>query len=77
MAKKIYRSRRKKMIGGVCGGIADYFDIDVVLIRAVFVISIFAAGTSLFAYIILWIMIPREQLQTIQTGGNRYEQEII
>ncbi|MEC9488803.1 MAG: PspC domain-containing protein, partial [Halanaerobium sp.] len=42
MSKKIYRSRRDRVLGGVCGGIAEYFDIDVILVRLLFVLLFFA-----------------------------------
>jgi phage shock protein PspC (stress-responsive transcriptional regulator) len=56
--KRLYRSRYDTMIGGVSGGLARYFNIDVTIIRIVFVIlALFAAGGVLL-YIILWIAIP-------------------
>jgi phage shock protein PspC (stress-responsive transcriptional regulator) len=48
------------MIAGVAGGIAEYFDIDPVIVRAIFIISFFGAGASVLAYIILWIIVPDE-----------------
>jgi phage shock protein PspC (stress-responsive transcriptional regulator) len=56
--KKLYRSRRDKVIGGVAGGLADYFDIDVVIVRLLFVLVFFLGGGGLLAYIIMWIVIP-------------------
>jgi len=56
--KRLYRSRYESMIGGVCGGLAHYFNVDVTIIRVVFVIlALFAAGGVLI-YIVLWIAIP-------------------
>jgi phage shock protein PspC (stress-responsive transcriptional regulator) len=49
------------MIGGVAGGLAEYFDIDPVITRAIFIVLFFAWGTSLLAYIILWIIVPDER----------------
>ncbi len=57
MAKRIHRSQDKK-IGGVCGGIAEYFNIDPTIIRLLWVILAFAFGTGVLAYIICWIVIP-------------------
>jgi phage shock protein PspC (stress-responsive transcriptional regulator) len=48
------------MIGGVAGGIAEYFDIDPVIIRAIFIISLLGWGMSLIVYIVLWIIVPDE-----------------
>jgi len=58
MNKKLYRSRKDKMIGGVAGGLGEYFDIDSTLVRIIFVVSLFLGGTGVLAYIILWIVIP-------------------
>lgn len=46
------------MIGGVCAGIAEYFDIDPTLIRAAFVLMAFGGGFGFLAYLILWVIIP-------------------
>ncbi len=50
------------MIGGVAGGLANYFDIDPTLIRVLFVVSIFIGGGGILAYIILWIVVPEEPI---------------
>ena len=59
-AKRIYRNTREKVVGGVCAGIADYFDVDVAWIRLAFVLSVFASGFGLLAYIIAWIVFPKD-----------------
>ncbi len=59
-SKKLYRSRRDKVIGGVAGGLADYFEVDVVIIRLLFVLVFFLGGGGFLAYIIMWIVIPAE-----------------
>lgn len=64
MNKRLYRSHKEKMIGGVCGGIAEYFDIDPVLIRILFVVAVFAGGSGILAYIICWIIIPDQPYST-------------
>lgn len=46
------------MIGGVAGGLGDYFDIDPVIIRVLFILTAFAWGVSVIAYILLWIVLP-------------------
>lgn len=63
MAKKLYRSFNRKMIGGVCGGLADYFDLDVSLVRLIFVgiALITALLPMLIFYLIAWIIIPIEE----------------
>lgn len=58
--KKFYRDGEKGMISGVCAGLSHYFRIDPLWIRIIFVISLFVSfGTSLFIYILLWILIPK------------------
>ena len=55
--KRLYRSEEDRMIGGVCGGIAEYFDCDPVLVRAIAVVLLFLGGGFL-AYLVLWIIVP-------------------
>jgi phage shock protein PspC (stress-responsive transcriptional regulator) len=52
------RSSRDKKIGGVCAGLADYFDLDPTLVRIVWLLAVFFAGTGLLVYVILWIALP-------------------
>ena len=59
MKKKIYRSRKDYMIAGVCGGIAEYFEIDTILIRLLTVLVVLLGGAGVVAYIIAWIVIPK------------------
>ena len=63
MTKKLYRSKAKKMLAGVCGGLAEYFDIDTSVVRLIFVgISLITAVIPmLIFYIIAWIIIPVEE----------------
>ena len=56
--KRIYRSRQDRMVCGVCGGIAEYFDIDPTLVRLVWVIITLMGGAGILAYIIAAIIIP-------------------
>ena len=58
--KRLYRSESDKMIAGVCGGLADYFRIDPVIVRLSFVLLVLLAGTPIFLYIIMWIIVPPE-----------------
>ena len=60
MKKRLYRSRDERMIWGVCGGIAQYFDVDPTLIRIIAVLTLFFACTGILIYIILTIVIPLE-----------------
>lgn len=56
--KRLMRSSRDKKIGGVCAGLADYFDIDPTIVRVVWLLAILFGGTGLLAYVILWIVLP-------------------
>lgn len=56
--KKLRRSSSQRVIGGVCGGIAEYFGVDVSAVRVLTFLLIFLGGISLWLYIILWIAIP-------------------
>ncbi len=62
MAKKLYRSTRQKMLGGVCGGLAEYFDLDVSLIRLIFVgLALLTAILHMVLfYLVAWLIIPLE-----------------
>ena len=66
MEKKLYRSRSDRMIWGVCGGLAKYFDIDPTIVRIIAVLSIFISGAGILAYIILAIVIPLEGTKTAE-----------
>jgi phage shock protein PspC (stress-responsive transcriptional regulator) len=61
MTKQLFRLKKNKMIGGVAIGLAEYFDIDPVLVRALFVITTLAWGIGILSYIVLWIIVPEKQ----------------
>jgi len=52
------RSSTDKKIGGVCAGLADYFDMDPTIIRVIWLLLVICGGTGLLAYLILWIVLP-------------------
>jgi phage shock protein PspC (stress-responsive transcriptional regulator) len=58
--RRLYRSSKSKIIGGVCGGMGDYFNIDPVILRLLWVILTFAGGAGVLIYIVAWIIIPEE-----------------
>ncbi len=59
MEKKLYRNEHNKMVVGVASGVATYVEVDVAIIRLLFVLStIFIAGAGIVAYIVLWMMTP-------------------
>ncbi len=59
MTKQIYRSSHNSVIGGVCGGLGEYFNIDPVIIRIIWLLLLFS-GVGFFAYLIAWVIIPRK-----------------
>jgi len=59
--KKLYLSETDKKIGGVCGGLGEYFDRDPTVVRILFVLLIlFSFGFGLLAYLALWLIIPKK-----------------
>lgn len=68
--RRLYRSRSECVIGGVCGGVADYFDLDLTLVRVLTFFLVFFGGISLWVYIVLWIVLPREPLPEEHTDGK-------
>ncbi len=66
-AKKLMRSSRDKKIGGVCAGLAEYFDLDPTIVRVVWLLAVLFAGTGLFVYLVLWIVLPQAPLSSAVT----------
>lgn len=60
MEKRLYKDTYNKIIGGVCSGLADYFDMDVTIVRLIFAFAFFTWGAGFITYIILWIVLPRK-----------------
>ena len=60
MEKKMYKSKKERMIGGVCGGIAEYSNIDPTAIRLFFILFTLACGLGLLAYICAFLIMPNE-----------------
>jgi phage shock protein C len=57
MERRLYRSTADRYIGGVCGGLAEYFGIDPAIVRVIFLLTLFAHGTGMVAYVVLWIAV--------------------
>ena len=80
MPKKLYRSRTDSVIGGVCGGLAEHFNIDPVIVRVIAVLLIFSGGAGLIAYLILWLVVPlqgadaAQPKDTIQANANEIKE---
>ncbi|MCX7735187.1 MAG: PspC domain-containing protein [Candidatus Kapabacteria bacterium] len=73
--KRLYRIEKNKVFGGVCGGLAEYFEVDPVLVRVLFVVLFFGWGISLLAYIILWIVTPKKSDIIIEKANNTDENQ--
>jgi phage shock protein C len=68
MKKKLFKSNTDKKLDGVCGGIAEYFDVDPTVIRLAWVIFACFAGSGLLAYIICAIIMPRKPVDYIEAN---------
>lgn len=66
--KKLYRSETNKMISGVCGGIAEYLEVDPTLVRLVFAAFAIFGGSGILAYIVAAILIPLRNSADIEQG---------
>ena len=68
--KKLYLSDTDKKITGVCGGIAEYFNIDPSIVRLLWLLTVLFAGTGILAYIIAAIIMPKEQKDDHNNNTN-------
>ncbi len=61
--RKLYRSISQRQIGGVCGGLGEYLNVDPTIMRLIFVAGFFLTGSLTFwAYLIMWIVVPESTL---------------
>ena len=60
--RRLYRSRTDRKLAGVCGGLAQYFNTDVTLLRVLFVVLALLGGPGLVIYLLMWILVPEERL---------------
>ena len=75
--KKLTRSRKERMIAGVCGGLAEYFGWDPTLVRIVYALAtIFTAFAGIIIYLILWIIMPEERYSD-GSGWKSYRNQYI
>ena len=58
--RKLYRSRYNRQIAGVCGGLAEYFNMDATLLRVLFIVLAVLGGSGIVLYLAMWIIVPRE-----------------
>lgn len=72
--KRLYRSKNERMLGGVCAGLGEHFDIDPTVIRLVWaVITVLSIGTGVLVYIIAWILIPEEETGSSEQKTHKEE----
>lgn len=67
--KRLYRSRTNRVIAGVAGGIGEYFDIDPLVVRLIFVLLAIGGGSGVLLYLVAWLIIPEEP----ETGASNKE----
>jgi phage shock protein C len=58
--RKLYRSRTNRQVAGVCGGLAEHFNLDATLIRVLFVVLAVLGGSGILIYVAMWIIVPQE-----------------
>jgi phage shock protein C len=73
MQSRLTRSPTESMIAGVCGGLAEYFNIDPVIVRLIFVLVTLTSGLGLPVYVVLWIVMPRANAAT---GQQSFQQNV-
>ena len=59
MHRQFFLSTNDKILGGVCGGLAEYFDIDSLLVRIGFLVLVLGFGVGLLAYFLIWLLAPK------------------
>ncbi len=69
-SKKMHRNTQNKVIAGVCSGLADFFGIDVALVRLLFIVLLLAGCSGFLIYLILWIVMPSTNSTQSQNDGN-------
>lgn len=77
---RLYRSEDDKILGGVCGGIAEFYDVDPSIVRIATAAVVFGTGFGLFAYLLAWLIVPtesevREESQEATVEENTEEEE--
>lgn len=70
--RRLYRSRTDRIMAGVCGGIAEYFSIDPLIIRLLYLVLtvLFFFGGGILIYVILWIAIPQRPVSFMEQNGH-------
>ena len=69
--KKLYRSKEDYKIAGICGGLGEYFSVDPVLFRVLFIFCIPLGGVGIFAYLVMWAMVPSRNAEQSEGALSR------
>lgn len=75
--KKLYRSKTDRIIFGVCGGLGEYFEIDPLVIRILFLLLTVTGGAGIILYLVLAVIIPSEESVKSKNGNGRKINEIV
>lgn len=76
-SKKLYRSRKDRIIAGVCGGLAEYFSFDVIVVRIIFVILLFFNGLGLILYLIFMVIAPLKPGEDVAVNREEKIEELV
>jgi phage shock protein PspC (stress-responsive transcriptional regulator) len=68
---RVLRKGRTRLIGGVCSGLAECFNVDVAIVRVIFVLAVFASGAGLLLYLLLWLFMLEAETPPTQEGMDK------
>lgn len=74
--KRLYRSQTDRQVAGVCGGLAEYFNVDPTLVRIIFLLLFFGMGNGFILYAVLWMVIPEESDVRVGAKTKRKNDEL-
>lgn len=70
--KRLYRSRNDRLLGGVCAGLADYFNIDPTIMRLLYILLCFVSlGSGVLIYVVLWVIVPESKVYHMPPNRNK------
>ncbi len=75
--KRLYRSRKERSIAGVCGGIAEYLDVDPTLVRILWLMLAAAGGPGVLLYLVMAVVVPEEPEFLQATAEKRKHSEVV
>lgn len=74
MTKTLHRSQTDKILAGICGGLAEYFEVDSTIIRLLFIFVVAMGGSGLFIYLILWLIMPKNAGENMVINEQRVKE---